>query len=107
LTDKPVRESNKTTALDLIPLIPEHIEGSTERTCPTNLHWMMERVIREIDTFPLDKMGRWIGFVQGVLALSGNLDVDAERERTRARFHAAYKATGQEVPPTMQLGDEQ
>lgn len=100
-----VRESNRVTALELLPLIPEEIPGSDNRTCPANLRWLLNRVIEEINTFPLDKIGRWIGFVQGVLAMSGDLDVDEERDRTRARMQAAYAATGQVVPATMQMPD--
>jgi hypothetical protein len=104
--DFPVREANLVSALELLEVIPDHIEGSNERTCPDNLRWMMGRVIREINSFPVDKSGRWIGFVQGVLALSGHLSVDGERNSSRARYHAAYEATGQVVPATMQMGDE-
>lgn len=101
-----VREGNRVTALELLPLIPEHIEGSNERTCPENLRWMLNRIMDNIDTFPLDKIGRWIGFVQGVLALSGNLDVDEERNRTRARYQQAYRDTGQVIPQTLQRDEE-
>lgn len=97
-----VRESNRVTALELLPRIPDTIEGSNERTSPDNLRWLLNRVVENIDTFPLDKMGRWIGFVQGVLALSGNMNVDEERDRTRQRMQDAYRATGQIVPPTME-----
>lgn len=105
-TDLPVRLAHRDTILDLFALIPETIPGSNERTSPENLRWMLHRCLEELDTFPVDKMGRWVGFVQGVLALSGHLDVDEERNRTRGRFHAAYEATGQVIPPTMQLGDK-
>jgi hypothetical protein len=101
----PVREANRLDALKLIPKIPAVIPGSNKRTCPENLRWLMERVISEIDTFPLDKMGRWIGFVQGVLALSNNLDVDDTRNESREIYHQAYIATGQAVPRTMEMGD--
>lgn len=99
---KAVRAANLVTAQELLSLIPHVIVGSTQRTSPSNLRWVLNRVIEEIDTFPLDKMGRWIGFVQGVLALSNHLDVDEERDRTRERYHAAYIATGQVVPKTME-----
>ena len=100
-----VRESNRVTALELLPRIPESIPGSNKRTCPENLRWLLNRVIAEIDTFPLDKIGRWIGFVQGVLAVTDNLDVDEERDRTRHRMQEAYRATGQTVPETMEMPD--
>ncbi len=107
MIDRPeVREANLTTALELLPLVPDRIEGSNERTCPENLRWMLHRVMDEINVFPLDKIGRWIGFVQGVLALSGNLDVDEERNRTRGRYQQAYHETGQVIPQTLQRDEE-
>ena len=105
-SDTPVRIAHRDTIMDLFALIPEEIPGSNERTSPENLRWMLHRCLDELTTFPVDKLGRWVGFVQGVLALSGNLDVDQERDRTRGRFHAAYEATGQVIPATMQLGDK-
>lgn len=96
--DTPIREAHMDTILGLIPKIPKTIAGSTLRTSPENLRWMLDRCVDEITTFPIDKMGRWVGFVQGVLALSGNLDVDEERDRTRHFFHKAYIETDQEIP---------
>ena len=106
IDDLPVRMAHKDTILELIPLIPNVIPGSGLRTSPTNLRWMLQRCLDEILTFPVDKLGRWVGFVQGVLALSGFMDVDEERNRTRDRFHNAYLSTGQVIPETMQIEDE-
>jgi hypothetical protein len=58
----------------------------------SHLRWMCGEVLRNIKTMPVDKMGRWVGFIQGVMACNGLLDVDAERERTRPIFTAAYSA---------------
>lgn len=41
-------------------------------------------------TYPLDKMHRWLGFVQGVLAAKGAIRVDDERAYTRPIFHKLY-----------------
>lgn len=57
-----------------------------------HLRWMCAEVLRNIKTMPVDKMGRWVGFIQGVMACNGVLDVDAERDRTRPIFTAAYAA---------------
>lgn len=101
MTDIPVRDAHRDTILILREMIPDTIPGSTNRTSPTNLHWMLDKCLEELYFFPVDKLGRWVGFVQGVLALSGFLDVDAERDRTRGIFHAAYTETGQVIPATM------
>lgn len=40
--------------------------------------------------YPFDKLSRWLGFVQGVLAAIGLIDVDAEREFSRPYLHAIH-----------------
>lgn len=40
--------------------------------------------------YPFDKMNRWLGFTQGVLAATGLIDVDAEREYTRPLLHLLH-----------------
>ena len=88
--------------MELLPAIPQVIPGGTDKTSAENLSWMLRRLLRESDTFPVDKTGRWIGFVHGVLALARLLDVDAVRERSRPRFQRAYRLTGQVVPKTLE-----
>lgn len=40
--------------------------------------------------YPFDKMSRWLGFAQGVLAAVGAIDVDQERDFTRPLLHALH-----------------
>jgi hypothetical protein len=40
--------------------------------------------------YPFDKLSRWMGFVQGVLAAKGIIDVDEERELSRPLLHALH-----------------
>lgn len=40
--------------------------------------------------YPFDKMNRWLGFTQGVLATAGVIDVDTEREYTRPLLHQLH-----------------
>lgn len=83
--------------------IPEHNDERYEgdRTSLANLRWMQARLMIEAGTMPIDKMNRWIGFIQGVLTVKGYLDADAERDRTRPIFHEAYAAAGLAIPQTM------
>jgi hypothetical protein len=70
-------------------------------TSISHMHWMLDQCLENLDTWPTDKLSRWIGYVQGVLAVKAQkFDVDAERERTRPLFHAAYEAMGTKVPET-------
>lgn len=63
-----------------------------------NLAWMCRTGAAEAATLPIDKTSRWLGFVQGCLAMRGLISVDAERDATRPLFHAAYEALGFERP---------
>ena len=56
--------------------------------------WFVDHALELGPLLPLDKLARWVGFVQGVMAAHGVLDVDVERDRTRALFHQAYGALG-------------
>jgi hypothetical protein len=88
--------------MDLMLDIPTEIPGSTDKTSPEHLSWMLRTCMHEADNFPVDKTGRWIGYVHGVLAMARLLDPDVVRNRTREQFHAAYVATGQRIPATQE-----
>lgn len=65
-----------------------------------NLVWLCERA-REPDLgLPLDKISRWLGFVQGCLAMRGLISVDEERDLSRPLFHDACRKAGERVPGT-------
>ncbi|WPH64841.1 hypothetical protein [Vibrio phage vB_VpaP_SJSY21] len=51
----------------------------------SHLKWMLGQICLEYMTET--KSNRWLGFVQGVLASSGTLDVQLERKRTRPIFN--------------------
>lgn len=59
-----------------------------------NLLWMCREVLTSTPPVPDDKASRWLGFVQGCLAMRGMIDVDAEREFTRPIFHKASEEMG-------------
>lgn len=58
-------------------------------------------------TWPADKTGRWLGYVQGCLTAMGHFDVDAERNRTRSTFKDAYAIMGLTVPETLDLASSE
>lgn len=73
--------------------------GADPKTSVQNCAWMCRTALDELDTLPVDKLSRWLGFVQGVLATLGLIRVDTERDFSRPLFHAAYRQDGN-VPPT-------
>jgi hypothetical protein len=68
-----------------------------------NLQWMCETAIQNIDGFPVDKLGRWLGFVQGVLSTAGLIDATEDRDFSRPIFHTAYAADGIAIPATQEF----
>lgn len=52
--------------------VPESADRYTGRE---NLIWMCRQGLEELDALPLDKLGRWMGFVTGCLVAGGYLPV--------------------------------
>lgn len=83
----------------------EEAENPPHRTSLRNLEFLLERILAD-EEMPEDKANRWIGFVQGVLAARGILNVDAERNATRQVFHAYYASIGVKRPESAELETE-
>ena len=52
---------------------------------------------------PVDKLSRWLGFVQGCLYSHGLIDLSEERKISRELFHQAYKDQGIEPPESIDI----
>jgi|AntRauTorcE11898_2_1112593.scaffolds.fasta_scaffold30140_1 hypothetical protein len=74
--------------------------GEDPRLSQDNLAWMCAEGARLAGDMPDDKASRWLGFIQGCLAMRRLIDVDAERDITRPLFHAAARARGIDPGPT-------
>lgn len=48
---------------------------------------LCDTALNHLDDQPLDTLNRWLGFVQGVLAVNGLIDVAAERAVVHPAFH--------------------
>ena len=71
-----------------------------------NLAWMCRTALENIDSFPVDKLNRWLGFVQGVLCMKGLITVEGERDYSRPLFHEAYQTEGLEVPASRSMAGD-
>ena len=69
-----------------------HIEvlSLPEKCSYDNLVSLSNEAISNSDKYPNDKLQRWLGFTQGVLATIGVIDVDQERDFTRKYLHAYH-----------------
>lgn len=63
-----------------------------------HLQWMCDEAMGNAESWPVDKLSRWLGFVQGVLTANNVITVKVEREFSRPLFHAAYRNAGMLVP---------
>lgn len=64
------------------------LAGLPERCRGEALAALCQEGIDNGASYPFDKMSRWLGFTQGVLAAVGAIDVDQERDFTRPLLHA-------------------
>lgn len=60
-----------------------------------NISKLCEEAFTNGEKYPVDKRYRWLGFVQGVLAVKRLIDVDVERDFTRPLFH---ELAGKTIP---------
>lgn len=67
-----------------------------EDCSPEHLINLCDEAIKNHQEYPFDKLCRWMGFVQGVLATQGFISVKEERDFSRPLLHAVHQYT----PPT-------
>ncbi|AMO44266.1 hypothetical protein vBRpoSV10_213 [Ruegeria phage vB_RpoS-V10] len=82
---------------------PDPFKGNKQMD-HAHLTWMCEVIMNHHDLWPADKVGRWIGFVQGVLAAQGLIDINVERDFSRPLFHREYARMGIDAPDTIGRG---
>lgn len=105
MDDLPVREVHvvlfarcRSLALELGAEEPTDAEAPPKYTSASHLVWMCDEAVKSAEAWPLDKLARWLGFVQGVLAARGKLHVDHERAFSRPLFQAAWLSAGLPLP---------
>ncbi len=65
---------------------------------------MMDKVVQNCMTWPNDKTGRWVGYVQCLLIeVEKVTTVDAERDYTRPLFHKMYDEQGIGIPKSIKI----
>jgi hypothetical protein len=64
-------------------------------------YWLCQTALDKLDEYPIDKLSRWLGYVQGVLCEKGVTTTDKERDFSRPLFHEAYRNEGIDIPPTL------
>ena len=60
---------------------------------------MINTLLNHVD-WPDLKIGKWLGYIEGVLIEKGITSVNAERDFSRPIYHAYYKGIGVDIPAT-------
>jgi hypothetical protein len=81
---------------DLIVKHQSEMTSDVKDCDPEHLIRLCNEVIENHQRYPFDKLCRWMGFVQGVLATQEIIQVEVEREFSRPLLHAIHDY----VPPT-------
>lgn len=72
---------------------------SHERICK-----MMNTILDNYETWPLDKTGRWLGYVQClIIEVEGRSTVEEERDFTRPLFHEYYDSMDIDPPLSIKI----
>jgi hypothetical protein len=105
--DQPLRDALQKTLEGLAALTPRDPSTAEQKsdTSYAHLHWMIAMCLENLDSWPTDKISRWVGFVQGVQTLRGDMSSQDERDRTRPFFHEAYESMGLSAPATVERTD--
>lgn len=64
---------------------------------------LIDIAVSKGNTFPTDKLNRWLGFVQAIVIFNNLTSVQEERDYSRPWFHAAYQNEGIDIPETIDL----
>jgi len=76
------------------------ITPSADELSLENCLWMAKRAKLHIDVWPIDKLNRWVGFIQACVVMHGMTTVGIERDITRPLFHSVYTKQGIAIPDT-------
>ncbi len=60
---------------------------------------MINTLLNNVD-WPDLKIGKWLGYIEGVLIEKGITTVNVERDFSRPIYHAYYKSIGVDIPAT-------
>ena len=91
-----VRRCREILASDVAYSDPAPASGKSSRE---HLIWMADVILG--NDMPIDKMNRWLGYIQAMMSVGGAIDVDTERDYSRRLFHMAYRTENIRIPETL------
>lgn len=81
---------------NIISTNPDSFNDQQEKCKYEHLIKLCDEAIINGHKYPTDKLNRWLGFIQGVLAHANLINVDIERDYTRPLLHSYQN----QKPPT-------
>lgn len=78
---------------------PDPFKRDADMSHP-HLIWMCQIIINHDAEWPQDKSGRWLGFVQGIMAAQRLITTTEERDFSRSLFLGDYESKGIPNPGT-------
>jgi hypothetical protein len=76
--------------------------SNLNKTSYYHIRWMCQVCLEHIEDWPVDKLSRWLGFIQGLLTTKSEILVDNERSFSRKLFHEAYTKDNIIIPETLE-----
>lgn len=64
---------------------------------------LIDKGIEEAYNLPIDKLSRWLGYIQAYLINNKVTSVETERNFSRPLFHKGYEIDGIEIPETISV----
>ena len=69
-----------------------------EYNLTNNLKELSIEAIDKINDYLIDKLSRWLGFVQAYVIFTNQTTIDIERDFSRPLFHKAYENENIKIP---------
>lgn len=63
-----------------------------------DLNILAGKALIEIESYPIDKLSRWLGFIQGYVIFTKQTTIRKERDFSRPLFHKAYEKENLIIP---------
>ena len=64
---------------------------------------LIDEGILKSETLPIDKLNRWLGYVQHYLINLNLISIEGERDFSRPLFHEAYKTENVSIPESIEI----
>jgi len=64
---------------------------------------LCQKAIEEYNGLPIDKLSRWLGYIQGVIIERNLTTIQTERDFSRPLFHKAYKNENIKIPKSIDI----